>query len=121
MTVAENCLSCGKPLAQPSTGRPRSWCSATCRQRGSRAARARLATILGATSGGPDIEATMEAALARLSDDDLGLAEDGDRAVLETIAEAWVVVEKMRRLADQAGRRRVLGEALAAACAGFLR
>ena len=123
MVVVEQCLSCGEPITQPPTGRPRLWCSATCRQRGSRAAQAHEAIIIGAMRGDADQHARLRALLGRLSDEELGMAEDRDQAMREAIAEVLVAVEKMNRLAaqpDAAWRRLVLGEALAAACAGFV-
>ena len=104
MVVVEQCLSCGEPIAQPpGRGRRRRWCSDRCRHAGRRAAERRAvanrADLKAALIGGSARNARVAAALAALDDASFVPAEDPDGAVIEVLAQAFVLAERLRRVA----------------------
>jgi hypothetical protein len=125
MTVAQNCLACGAPIAQPpGSGRRRRWCGDACRSRGRRASIANFRALVCSLIGGRETPAKVGAALAALSDGDFALPDSPDEAVLESLAEAHVLAEKFRRVAavarpEVAALCDELGDDLAAALEHF--
>jgi len=68
--------------------------------------------VVASVVGGPDLEERMRAALGRLPEEAFDLPADPDQAALLVLAEAWVLVERLERVAAT-GRPE-----LAARCAG---
>jgi hypothetical protein len=93
------CDRCGAPIKQPARGRTRIYCSEACR---SSAYRARHAAPIGRLDSYLEIEREVEATLAALPDEMLGLPADADEAVLETVSFGWLLVLRFGRCATRA-------------------
>jgi len=92
-----HCESCGAPIAQlPGPGRPRRFCGDACRQR---AHHDRWSGLIGFLGAGPELLPELDASL---SDEQLGLPDNADEAVLEAVSEALALAVKLDRVADRA-------------------